>query len=289
MFSCTLEIQNAIMTKNKLLLVIITTTTLYSCSTYRYVYSASPANNPYFTKKSESKLTGYYSSSNNNQLTKEFARGVDLQAAYAIGNHWALTTGYFNRREKDVYNYSSYNSPFDSAIVKYKRNLFDIGGGYFISLNSKKTVTFNLYGGMAFGKFSFIDNGQSNATDYSRFHDSRITKWYFQPSVNFMPGNYFRFSLIVKTSFVHYGNIQTSYTPEEQKYFSLDKIANKTLSFGEPELNIQFGLPKYPWVKLDAVVSGASHSFSAESRLDVRSSNASIGLNFDLSKIGKKK
>jgi hypothetical protein len=269
--------------RNKILISLIVFA-LSSCSTFRYIYSASPANNPYFTRKGETKLTGYYSSGGNNTRLEK-ADGFDLQAAYAIGDHWAVTTGYFNRRELDIYPYSRYNSPFDSSKINYKRNLFDIGGGYFVALNQKKTITFNLYGGIASGKFSFEDNGTNNGANYNRFHNSNITKWFFQPSVNFMPGKYFRFAVILKTSFVHYGNIQTSYTREEQKYFSLDRIANQTLTFGEPEYNIQFGLPKYPWVKLDAAVSGASHHFSTDSQLDIRGNNTSIGLTFDFSKI----
>ncbi len=104
-----------------------------------------------------------------------------------------------------------------------------------------------------------------------------------------MPGRYFRFSFILKNSFVHYGKIQTSYTPTEQEYYSLGKIANKTISFAEPELNLQFGLPKYPWVKLDAVISGANHNFAPETLLGIRSGNGSIGLTFDFSKMGKGK
>ena len=128
--------------KNKLLLsAIIIVTCLSSCATYRYIYSASPPNNPYFREKGESKLAGYYSSSDDNTTTNGTAGGWDLQGAYAISNHWAVTAAYFSRREKDVYDYISYNS--QSSVVKYKRNLFDIGGGYFVPLNAKKTITFN--------------------------------------------------------------------------------------------------------------------------------------------------
>jgi hypothetical protein len=52
---------------------------------------------------------------------------------------------------------------------------------------------------------------------------------------------------------------------------------------------MQFGLPKYPWVKLDAALSSSSQPYSVGSRLDVRGGNASIGLNFDFSKMAKKK
>src|SRR5664279_417084 len=103
-------------------IVLIISTCFTSCNTYRYIYSVSPPNNPYFTEKGESKLTAYYSSAGNDRLTKEYAHGVDLQGAYAISNHWAITTGYFNRREKDNY-FGSYNL-FDSSVVRYKRNLY---------------------------------------------------------------------------------------------------------------------------------------------------------------------
>ena len=271
-----------------LFIAFIVITTFTSCSTYRYIYSASPANNPYFKEKGESKLTAYYSSSSDNPILKEYAHGFDLQGAYAIGNHWALTAGYFNRREQDVYS-RSYNL-YDTSVVRYKRNLFDIGAGYFIPLNTKKTITANFYGGFANGKFSFDDNGlDNNHTVYNRYHESAITKWFFQPSINFMTGRYVRFSFAAKFSFVHYGKIQTSYTSNELGYFGLDRIANKTIYFFEPSLNIQFGIPKYPWVKIDAVTSGTSYYYSDNSHLDVRGSNASIGLSFDFSKMKQKK
>jgi len=258
-----------------------------SCTTYRYIYTASPANNPYFKEKGESKLTAYYSSAGGNRLTRVHAHGTDLQGAYAIGNNWALTIGYLNRREKDVY--SQHYNLYDSSVVQYKRNLFDVGGGYFIPLNKKKDITANLYGGFASGKFSFKDNGLDDSHSfYSRYHESKITKWFFQPSINFMPGENIRFSFAAKFSYVHYGKIQTSYTSDELQYFGLDRIANRTISFFEPSLNLQFGVPEYPWIKIDAVFSGTSNVYG-NPRLDVRSPNGSIGLSFDFSKLKKKK
>jgi hypothetical protein len=265
---------------------------LFSCNTnYRYIYTASPANNPYFTKKGESKLTADYSSSNNIRPVNKYAAGIDLQAAYALGDHWALATAYYNRREKDVFS-STKKGPFESSAVRYKRNLFDIGGGYFISLNKKKTITFNFYGGMSFGKFSFIDDGKdSSGAGYSRFHNNGITRWFFQPSFNFMPSEYIRFSYATKFSFVHYGNLHTSYTAEELKYLFLDKVDNQTLPFIEPSLNVQFALPEIPWINLDAGISSTTNPlnvFIFNGGVKVRSINSSIGLNFDFSKLKKK-
>jgi hypothetical protein len=256
---------------------------LSSCNTYRYIYTASPPNNPYFTKKGDSKVAAYYSASGNNgNVRTGRASGWDLQGAYAIGNHWALAAGYLNRRERDAYNFSNN----DNSTINYKRNLFDLAAGYFVPLDKNKEFTFNLYAGVALGKFSFVDN----KTYESSFHNSSITKPYFQPSVNFMPGQNFRVSFGTRFSFVHYGNIQTSYTPEEIESLSLNLIANRTISFIEPALNIQFGIRKYPWVKLDYTLSGTSHPFrGVNPQLDSRTSNVSIGLSIDFSKMVKRK
>ena len=103
-----------------------------------------------------------------------------------------------------------------------------------------------------------------------------------------MPGNYVRFSFAAKFSYVHYGKVQTSYTFDELTYFGLDEIANKTVHFFEPSFNIQFGVPEYPWIKIDTEVSGTSYYHSGSPHLNVRSSNGSIGLSFDFSKMKKK-
>ena len=270
-----------------LFILIFSIFTLISCTTHRYIYSASPADSPYFTKKGQSELSGYYSVSGN-VLPKGYAHGFDLHGAYAISDHWALTAGYFNRKEKDIDH--NYNTPSDSSVVVvgYKRNLFGIGGGYFIPLNPRKTITFNLYGGMDFGKFSINENDQSNGISDERFHDSKITKWFIQPSINFMPGRYFHASFISKNSFVHYGGITTSYTTDELAHYSLNKIANKTIHFSEPALDIQLGFPNIPWLKLDMMWSFATSNDYDETQLDIRSPNFSIGLSMDFSQMSKK-
>jgi hypothetical protein len=255
----------------------------YSCTTNRYIYTASPPNDPYFTKKGESKVAGYYSSSGDGVRPTVKSDGIDIQTAYSITDHWAITASYFYRRENDVYNYNSYSQPFDSSVIKYKRNLFEAGGGYFIPLNTKKTITANLYVGVAAGKFTFNDDGiDGNGLSYTRFHNSNIKKLFFQPAINFSPGKYMRFSFILKSSYVRYNHVHTSYSQEEQEYFSINNIDKKTFNFIEPAWSFQFGLPKYPWVKLDLIVSGVYTSPLHQP--NIRTNNSSIGLSFDLSK-----
>lgn len=245
-----------------------------SCITHRYIYSASPANNPYLTKKGNAEVTGYYSSDGNSNPPKEYARGIDLHGGYAVGNHWAIITGYFNRRERDINTESSSNNSF----ISYKRNLIDIGTGYFTSLDKSKELYFNFYGGYAAGKFSFEED------NYSRYHESVIHKWFLQPGLNFISKKYFRMSFAGKISFVHYGDIKTTYTSQELTNYGLDRIADKTICFFEPSFNIQFGTRKIPWAKIVFLMSGTSNYQPANTYLDVRGSNVSLGLSFDFFK-----
>ena len=99
---------------------------------------------------------------------------------------------------------------------------------------------------------------------------------------------YFNASIIFKNSFVHYGGISTNYTADEIAYYSLNKIANKTIYFSEPALDIQFGMPYVPWIKTDFMESFIANSNYVDTRLDVRGLNFSIGLSVDFSKIGGK-
>ena len=268
-----------------LFISIVVITGLSSCYSNRYIYSASPANNPYFTEKGESKVAAYYSETSNNTITDEYANGWDFHGAYALTDHWAITAGYFNRREKDKYSMMK-NDPFDSSIVNYKRNLLDVGGGYFLPLNKRKTITFNLFGGVSFGKFSMEDDGfDKNSLTYHRFHTSNVTKWFWQPSINFTPGDYVRFSFSLKSSYVYYRKIETSYTAEELQYFILTDLAKGSFNFFEPSWDFQFGLPQYPWVKIDMIMSFVSRPI--EARWNVRQFNSSIGLCFDLTKLKK--
>lgn len=261
---------------------------LCSCTSPRYIYSPSPANNPYFKEKGDSKLATYYSSGfDENSRLGNLNRGVDVQGAYAVSNNIAVTAGYHQRRERDVYMNYRINY-FDSSILQYKRHITDIGVGFFEFLDRRKTFSVNLYGGIGIGKFSFTDRGiDKSRVDYSRFHNSSITKFYFQPSLNCIAGDYFRAGFIGKLSFVHYGNITTSYTNDEIQYFLLNKINNKTISFFEPSFNIQFGIPPVDWVKVDGSFTFSSDPFADISRLQARSFMTSIGLSFDFFKINK--
>ena len=260
---------------------------LVSCRTPRFIYSPAPPNNPYFREKGESKLAAYYSTAGNeNDLQDEYNDGLDLQAAYAVSDHWALTADYYKRNEKDVF--SNYDrSSFDSSIIRYDRHLTNFGAGYFMPVTGDKQIMLNIFGGVGFGKFSFTDNGTDIGVNYSRYYGSDMTRWYIQPSINFF-GKHLRTGLIGKVSWVHYKHPSTSYTPAELEYYDLHALPGKTLSFFEATWNVQASLKKMSWLHLDGSLTACSEPFDEAINLDARNFNASIGLSIDFSKMKKK-
>jgi len=271
------------MSKKLLLFSLAATTIFSSCVQSRYIYSAAPPNNPFFKEKGDSKLAAYYSEATGINLYNKYAHGIDVQAAYAISDHFAVTAGLLNRHEKDDL---AYGNLFDSSVVTYKRNLFDLGAGYFVALNKRKTITFNLYTGFSTGKFSFDDFGLKDNRNYSRFHSSDISRFYFQPSLNFSPGKVVQIALVLKSSYLKYKNIETNYTTEELQSLRLYNLGNNTRNIFEWGWDFQFQHPDVPWVKLEVITSFVYRPIN--SFWDVRTANSSIGLNFDLSKTKKK-
>lgn len=280
--------------KNLILLLFICIT-FFSCRTPRFIYSPAPPNNPYFREKGESKLAAYYSiGTDDDESADEYNEGFDLQAAYAISDHFGLTADYFKRNEKDaIFNYS--RSYFDSSVVRYQRHLTNFGGGYFTPITNDKKITINVFAGFGFGKFSFTDVGVENGSNYSRYYKSDMNRWYIQPSINFFPTKFFRTGLISKFSRVHYSNISTSYTPDELIYLDLDRLPGNTLTFLEGTWNMQVTFKKVEWLYLDLGISLSTDPFirpyndNDNTNLEARNLNLSIGASLDFSKMKKNK
>ncbi len=257
----------------------------------RFVYASQAANVNYFTKKGDAKITGYYSGDG-----KEENGGVNVQAGYAISNHIAIMASYTNKWETQTYRYDSVRfsfrgnidivetNIFDSSVIKYKRNNFEISIGYFVPLNKKKTTTYNVYVGTILGKFSIYDIGlDSNNKQYTKYYDAKPTKYFLQGSFNFMPSKNFHCSIGGNFSLLNFKSINTTYKTSELNYFYLDRIERNTLLLWEPYFNMQFRVPKYPWLKIDTQFSTTATSFGYNYP-KAKTFNASIGLTIQLSK-----
>ncbi|MEO6255108.1 MAG: hypothetical protein ABIO79_17500 [Ferruginibacter sp.] len=110
-----------------------------SCNTPRYIYSPSAHNVPVLTKKGDSKIGAVYSTNAVEQETKDGVeidnrtRGFDLQGAVAVTNNFAIQASHFYRWEKTE------GGP-DSITIRYKRNLTEVGFGYYMPINEKKML-----------------------------------------------------------------------------------------------------------------------------------------------------
>lgn len=216
---------------------------------------------------------GSHSGDGSNDTNK--VRGADVMGAYAITNHIAVTGSYHYRNERNYYlPYRS--SPFDTSLVNYKRRMWELGIGYFASLNKRNTITANIYMGAGSATYNIKDEGTNGSAKYSRYHNSKPFKLYFQPGVNFMTGSV-RFGTALRLNILTYKNVMTNYSNEELAYIHLDELNNKTLLFPEFVLTTAYRFPKYPWIALEGQVSV---NFNDDRYYRSRTMNASAGLIF---------
>lgn len=269
--------------KHNTTLLLLLLSLLTACTTPRYIYAPAPPVNPFFTEKGESKVSAFYTGGDSESGKN---RGFDFQGAYAIGNHWALTASYSRRFEKDIFN-SGDSYEIKTKEIRYRRKQAELGVGCLVPVGIDKMFFFTLYGGYGFGRYKFEDYASNGTTSYTRMHDSHISKWYIQPAFNYTPGEMFRASITGKCSFVRYGNISTNYSNAELSDLGLDHLPGNTFSFFEPTLALQFGVPEWKWVKLDAGFTLSSDPGRFSDDLQARGICGFIGFSFDFFKLKK--
>ncbi|OIR05462.1 hypothetical protein GALL_125140 [mine drainage metagenome] len=275
--------------KNKLYIIPIVFLFFYSCNIPRYVYSPAPPNINYFKQKGDIKLVSDYSFGDQN-IPYAYNDGLDMQGGYAFTNHFALIASYYYRSEKDnYYNSYNFNNPptNDTTTVAYKRHFFELGVGYFLSLNKKKTITYNLYGGVALGSFKINEYDSYNNSINIYNYNNNMTKVFLQSGINFMLSPSINFSFTDRLVSVVYGNPVSSFPDAVYPGYYLNYLNKKSLTALEHTTNFQFGIPKIKWMKIDATFTLCFSD--GVYNLKTRPFNGSIGLAFDLTKLKKSK
>ena len=278
--------------KNKnvylLLLLFVNASVLISCYTPRYVYSPAAHNVPVLVKKGDTKLAFNYSlnlADNNQQQNVAVtgkARGYDLQAAYALTNHWAIQVNNFNRTERNGGDFDA--GQRDSVVINYKRKLTEIAAGYYQALNDNKRAMFQIFGGVGFGKFSFTDIGRNqNNVFHNRYHIMNVTKLFIQPALIVRGKRNFAASFSSRHSLIYFKKINTDYTPTELNNYRLDSLAVSPRLFWEPSMVYNFGFKKIPGLQLE-FQSGFAFLISRRFA-DARFFNFSAGAVLDLPKL----
>lgn len=263
----------------------------------RYSNAAQPNNINYFTQKGNAKITGYYSGDGNDR-----SDGFNISAAYALTNHVAIMAAYNYKRENQIYNYyplvttnpfiypvpPAYINCFDSSVIDYKRQNIEIGIGYFIPLNKKKTVTYNIYGGMALGRFVIDDRGlDSSAKNYSRYYSNTNARYFLQGYFNFLTSETFKFSIGGKIYSMQYKQGSSNYSLQELNFFYLDKIQSNNVVYWEPYWAFQLSPAKWKAIKMDFQISVLTANPTYYPK--IHDFNISIGLTTDIHLLLKKK
>lgn len=253
-----------------------------SCDIPRYIYSPSAHNVPVLTKKGDSKIGAVYSTNATGQEKYEdvkidnYSRGYDLNGAVAITNNLAVQANHFYRWEKAA-------GGAHNITLKYKRNLTEIGLGYYLPINDKKKVFFQAFAGVGLGRFSFTD---VNPTA-SYFHQANITKIYLQPAVLFKSEGSFTTSVAVRFSGINYSRVKTNYTEMELRSHHLEDLSTKAKWFFEPATVSSFGFKGLPGLRFE-VQGGLSFLTSRNYYIEYRKFNLSIGTWIDVGSLFKK-
>ena len=231
---------------------------LSSCENIRYLYTASPPNNPYLQQKGDAKVTGYYSMAtsvvydyeDSAQMNQQHARGADVQVGYAITDHFAVAGAFLYRDELDRYT-NSYSSP-SNLKINYTRQRYDLGLGYYTSISNEGEVILNVYLGAIIGRMEFTEKGMLDGMNgYHGLFTTDYYGWYLQPSLNVFAKETLRFGFILKYAQVYYKNENYQYNFTDPATGSLTDNEIPNRPFPEVGMNVQIGPSKLPWLKLD--------------------------------------
>ena len=252
-----------------------------SCETPRYIYSPAAHNVPVLTKKGDSKIGAVYSTNAVGQAAKNSvnienrSRGYDLQGAVAITNNFAVQGSHFYRSEKT-------EGGSDSITIKYKRNLTEIGLGYYLPVNDKGNTFFQLFAGAGLGRFSFTDIDKTA----NNYHQANITKIYLQPAFLYKSKGSFTTSVAIRLSGINYSKIKTTYTAGKLHDYHLDDLTGRAKWFLEPASVSSFGFKNVPGLRFE--VQGGLSFLMARNYVDYRKFNFSVGTWVDVGSLFQK-
>ncbi len=251
-----------------------------SCYSPRYVYSPSTQNIPLLHKKNDLEFSGFYAGSINAFKEKgNHNSGCDIHSAWAFSNHFAVMLNENFRWEKNGGNDSFF--PDDSSLLAYKRNFTEIGAGYYTSMEYNEKMQFQIFSGVASGSSNISDDYISNSVHTNKYHNSRVTNFFIQPTIIYNPVKNFSAALGSRFTEVVFTHIHTNYTPAELDNYILDSLTVSPVFFWEPAVSYSFGFKKLP-VKLR--IQGSISILLNHRFVEHRTGNLGLGIIADFSK-----
>ena len=259
---------------------------LASCVIRRYTYNPATIYNPVFAKKGESDATvrftgGPYSATG---TSSGHNRGNEVQAAYSVTKHLFIDGTYTHQSEKDAYDSLGPSMQSGYSDVNYERELWQAGAGYYYYFTDERSsiVISSYYG---WGSSHIHELGRKDNANYSNFLNYKSQVFSVQPSVNFAVGSLVQPSLILRYTWVNNRDITTDYSADFIESSGLNHIEHlKYIAFG---FNLAVCPKKVPWLKLQGQLLFTSNGETVDYPHYARTYNGSLGLSFDVSRMGR--
>jgi len=256
-----------------------------------------PVPTPFFTEKNNSTIDVQATSSLEFESGhKDKSIGVKVNAAYALTNHFAITTSFDKVYQLDNYS-RSWNDGvqnFDSNSIAYNKHLWEIGIGYFTRLGDSKTF-FNIYGGIGIGKDKIKEKGWLAESELpENYINNDVRKFWLQPALHFISKKHVSFGIGTRLVLLQHNNVQSSYTQAQISKRQLQELGSRNYFYVEPHFNTKITVyPKWLSVNIGlgfcpSVTTDDDGLVEDDSRQRNRYVIGSLGLSFDLHKIGKK-
>lgn len=220
---------------------------LSSCAHYYYV--ATPKNVPLFKEKNEYRANlalGF----------QGFEVGtVDIQAAYSITDHIAVSANYLNARGGN-------KSSGDWGAGNY----YDVAVGYYKPINNR--YIFEVFGGVGTSK-------QYHQYDENRgVSDLSFTSYFVQPSIGYSL-KHFEIALSTTLSHLRFGTINVASVNSNMEPRLINILTNRNSMLFEPCLTIRGG---FDYVKIQ--MQGMTTSNLSHSNQWTQQFRLSMGLQF---------
>src|SRR6187402_766769 len=110
---------------------------------YSIYYAPNAQNVPMFREKKDARISAAYCVTDDGTGYNSL-QGLEIQSAYAMGNHFAIMANGF------IAESSESDELYSSGIRHGNTNLLEMGAGYFTPLTKKK-LGIEIYGGMGSG------------------------------------------------------------------------------------------------------------------------------------------
>lgn len=236
-------------------LLMISAALLVSCSPV--IYSNVGTNTPMFTEKGEVAINGSYASTtvSGDVFYTTTTSGVGLQGAYAIDDHWAAIGSFYSLKNRE--------EPNDDYNWIGKGTYWELGGGRYGTIGSKKLFAYEIFGG--FGSASIKNEDYLNRSNYLNIN---FSKPFIQPSIGFI----FKYVDLIFTprfGYVIFSNPSYNLIGGEPNYelpkdsFIFEPGFTLRAGFKGVKLQLQYNFSNYKYSNIEEMQAGVNDMYAS--------------------------